>query len=296
MNTTNTFIFALLLSFAMPIIYTRQATPLHLNSIQSNDTLWYEKGVDWLLASQSKDGGWGSGSFAYLTDNNFPEAMPDPATTAFVAMALLEAGGRLNTNPYHKEINHAVEYIIKTIDTRPENGTITSQTNTQPQRKLGMNIDASMALDFLVKVRSQMEDTMFIKKIDAAALICIDLLKGHQNPDGTFRNGGWAGQLHNSNINASLTRASSLYPAADSIVSPKSDPPVTGLSSIDGGDIHIRGSRTSASDYYTDGIRATSVGSAGIALYDAVSIESETDEDATEAKMYLSEVVVTEYK
>ena len=96
-------------------------------------------------------------------------------------MALLKSGGPLSSNPYQEEIKKALDRILKDIDARPDNGRITSLTGTQPQVKLGIHIDASMALQFLTDIREQINDPIQEKKIDAAAEVCIQLLRRELN-------------------------------------------------------------------------------------------------------------------
>src|SRR5688500_8620706 len=110
---------------------------------------WEQSAEEWLVAAQSPNGGWGAGSHSYQNVRDPHLVQTDPATTSFAAMALLKAGGPLKANPHRDQIMKALDRILKDIDSRPNNGRITSLEGTQPQVKLGQHIDASMALEFL---------------------------------------------------------------------------------------------------------------------------------------------------
>ncbi|MEO5907530.1 MAG: hypothetical protein ABIQ11_12440, partial [Saprospiraceae bacterium] len=136
---------------------------------------WDYNAVEWLLEAQSPNGGWGAGSHAFQNVTDPHQVQTDPATTSFAAMALLKAGGPLKDNPYKDKILKALDRILKDVESRPDNGRITSLDGTQPQIKLGIHIDASMALQFLTDIREQIEDENLSGKIDKSAQVCISL-------------------------------------------------------------------------------------------------------------------------
>jgi hypothetical protein len=240
---------------------------------------WHEKAAVWLLNSQSENGGWGNASFAMDGSIQSTIVETDPATTAFAAMALLESGGVLQANPYKQSIMQALDCILDIIEQRPANGRITTLTYTQPQRKLGMHIDASMALDFLTTIRNQVGDVSYQVQIDSAAKVCITLLAGSQNQDGQWKDGGWAPVLQD------VVNVSSLENAANAYKIPLK--------------VNIQGSRANATNYYIDGIRAnesllTLDGAAidsrdaGVPLYRATSVMRATTMDAVVVEDLLS--------
>jgi len=172
---------------------------------------WATNAVQWLIEAQSPNGGWGAGSHAYQNVRDPHQVQTDPATTAFVAMALLKSGGPLEKNPYKEQINKALDRILKDIDARPGNGRITSLDGTQPQVKLGIHIDASMALQFLTDISEQITDTDLQNQVDKAAKVCIDLIQGSQNANGGWAGGGWAPVLQSAMANNALERAQGRY-------------------------------------------------------------------------------------
>ena len=227
---------------------------------------WEQRAVDWLIEAQSPNGGWGAGSHAYQNITDPHAVQTDPATTSFAAMALLKAGGPLSSNPYQKEIQKALDRILKDIEQRPDNGKITGLNGTQPQVKLGANIDASMALQFLTTMREQTSDAVLHQKIDAAANICIHLIENSQNADGGWAGGGWAPVLQSAMANNALEQAQTRYKVDEKV---------------------IENSRQyQAGNVTTDGVRAEDA--AGVPLYAAVSAQRATIAESRELEQLMT--------
>ena len=219
---------------------------------------WEQNAVAWLVEAQSSNGGWGAGSHAYQNITDPHAVQTDPATTAFAALALMKAGGPLETNPYKNQITKALDRILKDIADRPDNGRITSLTGTQPQVKLGIHIDASMALQFLTEIRDQIKDAAVETKIDNAAKICITLIQGSQNADGGWAGGGWAPVLQSAMANNALEGAQTRYDVDTKAIE--------------------NSRRYQAENISTDGVRSEDA--AGVPLYAAVSAQRATSEES----------------
>lgn len=264
MNTMSMAVLAIATSLVMLLTgpNSNQFHPLPIVSTEPSDDAWNQKAVLWLLEAQSPNGGWGAGSHAYQNVKDPHAVQTDPATTAFAALALLQTGGPLKSNPYQQQIKKALDRILKDIDTRPDNGRITSLTGTQPQIKLGIHIDASMALQFLTEIREQINDPIKEKQIDEAAEICIQLIQGSQNADGGWAGGGWAPVLQSAMANNALERAQDRY-EVDKKAMENSRQYQAGNISIDG-----------------VGIKAEDA--AGIPLYAAASAQRATSTEARE--------------
>lgn len=231
-----------------------------------DDLAWNDKAVQWLIEAQSPNGGWGAGSHAFQNVRDPHAVQTDPATTAFAAMALLKAGGPLEKNPHAKQIMMALDHILKDVKDRPDNGRITSLSGTQPQVKLGIHIDASMALQFLTAIREQVKDPAYESKIDLAAETCISLIQKSQNPDGGWAGGGWAPVLQSAMANSALEEARDRYDIDASV---------------------IESSRRYQADNMSGGdVRADDA--AGIALYAAASTQRATMMEAREAETLLN--------
>lgn len=257
---------SLFMLFTEPTVKTKYENPFSISAPVVADTPWDQQAVHWLIAAQSPDGGWGSGSHAYQDVRDPHAVQTDPATTSFAALALMKAGGKWSANPYQKEILKALDRLLKDIDTRPDNGRITSLTGTQPQVKLGIHIDASMALQFLTTIRDQVQNPAVENKIDKAANICIDLIQKSQNSDGGWAGGGWAPVLQSAMANNALEMAQEKY-----IVDQKA----------------IENSRKyQANNISGDGVHAEDA--AGVPLYAAVSAQRATSSESKEVQAILT--------
>ena len=179
---------------------------------------WEKNAIDWLIEAQAQDGGWGAGSHAFQNVRDPHLVKTDPATTAFAAMALLKAGGSLPDNPYREPILKALDKLIQNIEARPNNGRITPLEGTQPQTKLGIHIDASLALQFLTAISTQLTDKDLQKKADAAAQVCIGLIQNSQNANGGWAGGGWAPVLQSAMANNALEVAQARYEVDDKVI------------------------------------------------------------------------------
>lgn len=234
---------------------------------------WEQKAVTWLVEAQSPNGGWGAGSHTYQNVTDPHAVQTDPATTAFAALALMKAGGPLESNPYKNQITKALDRILKDIADRPDNGRITSLTGTQPQVKLGIHIDASMALQFLTEIREQIKDPATESKIDKAADVCINLIQGSQNTDGGWAGGGWAPVLQSAMANNALEQAQGRYDVDEKAIE--------------------NSRRYQADNISTEGVRAEDA--AGVPLYAAVSAQRATSEESREVEELVSPGMIASY-
>jgi hypothetical protein len=97
--------------------------------------------------------------------------------------------------------------MLNIIDQAPPGSNITSITGTQPQRKLGQNIDVAMASQFLTKIRPTLADEKQRKRVDKAIAICVEKLEQGQNNDGSYAQGGWAPVLQSAMATNALEQA-----------------------------------------------------------------------------------------
>ena len=256
---------SILMLFIHPSSPVVHPDPIY-NPQPNTDVAWNQSAVQWLLSAQSPDGGWGSGSHAYQDIKDPHAVQTDPATTSFAALALMKAGGKLDSNPYQKEIMKALDRLLKDIDNRPDNGRITSLTGTQPQVKLGIHIDASMALQFLTSIREQVKDVALENKIDKAANVCISLIQGSQNNDGGWAGGGWAPVLQSAMANNALEQAQGRYTVDVKAIEKSRDYQANNIGSGSG----------------SEGVRSDDA--AGVPLYAAVSAQRATASEAKEVE------------
>ena len=136
------------------------------------------KGIEWLVASQFENGGWGAGSNnkQHIRD---PKAVKvDPGTTAFAAMALLRAGNTLKKGAHSENLKKALMYLLQLIEEYPADGPkITNITGTQPQVKLGQNIDASLCAQFLMRIKPHTRGKL-AKRVEKSLNKCLKKITG----------------------------------------------------------------------------------------------------------------------
>lgn len=262
---------SILLLFTEPTVKPNTENLIPVTERINDDSPWDQQAISWLLQAQSPNGGWGSGSHAYQEVRDPHAVQTDPATTSFAAMALMKAGGKLSANPYKKEILKALDQLLKDIDARPDNGRITSLTGTQPQIKLGIHIDASMALQFLTAMKDQVQDPALENKIDKAAQTCVNLIQKSQNADGGWAGGGWAPVLQSAMANNALEQAQGKYDVDEKAIE--------------------NSRKYQANNISTDGVKADDA--AGVALYAAASAQRATSTEAKEVLAVLPASVLT---
>jgi hypothetical protein len=213
----------------------------------------FEKGARWLLSAQSPDHGWGSISSGDET-NASSASLADPATTSFVAMALLEAGGPLTANPHSPNIMQALEFILLAIRNRPGNGSLTPLPLTPLQQQLGVQVDVCMTLDFLLAMQKQLPDDL---RIPASADVCLALLENDQRSDPQTSQYRQHMQTRYKATRAPLAYTAQMFHQVESIVVPADQPPTT--------------------HFLAKSIRV--LGDAGIALCRAATLAESTDEN-----------------
>ncbi len=163
----------------------------------------------WLVKAQQENGGWGGGSHA-RQDVRDPHGVPtDPGTTAFSAMALLRAGYGPGSGEHGKSVTRAIVYVVEAVEKATEDGPrITEVKGTQPQIKLGANVDTSLAAQLLSRALPRLERGSELARRAGVALDkCVRKLERSQAADGSWKDGGWAPVHQSSMANAALEGA-----------------------------------------------------------------------------------------
>jgi hypothetical protein len=168
-----------------------------------------DRGLSWIAGAQNQNGGWGAGSHArqHIRD---PHAVPaDPATTSMVAMALLRSGHTLSKGEYSSQLRKALFYLLNAVETaQPNNPTITTETGTQIQTKLGANIDVILTSQFLSNILDYTgNDQALRSRIKRALDTCVQKIQRTQQNDGSISGAGWAGVLQSALANNALESA-----------------------------------------------------------------------------------------
>lgn len=158
------------------------------------------RAYDWLITAQNNDGGFAAGSHAHQEMMDPHAAPSDPATTAMVSMALLRAGSTVTEGRFATVLARTTEFLLKAIETSPEDAlNITPLTGTQIQVKLGQNIDAALAAQYLSNLMGRMpcNDPKHDRWLNALNN-CTGRIQRAQTADGSVQGSGWAGVLQSS--------------------------------------------------------------------------------------------------
>ena len=167
---------------------------------------YLSKSMSWLADAQFANGGWGAGTHAHQEVRDPKAVQTDPATTAISALALVRAGNTLREGPYAKNVSRALDYLLQAVESSDEQSTnVTTLTGTQPQVKLGQNIDVSLCSQFLSRILPQTKrDRTLEKRVTAALDKCLRKLERGQNTDGSSAGGTWAGVLQSAMATSAL--------------------------------------------------------------------------------------------
>jgi hypothetical protein len=160
-----------------------------------------DKGLAWLVKAQHPDGGWGGGSNSDQQNRDPHQVKTDPGTTAFTLLSLLRAGHNPASGEYKSQVRRGLEYLITAVEKSPTDGPrITDVTGTQPQSKLGPNVDTPLTAQYLARAIEFLgKDDPLHKRADAALDKCLAKLEASQEQDGGWgQGGGWAPVLQSS--------------------------------------------------------------------------------------------------
>lgn len=179
-----------------------------------------KKGLLWIDKAQGNDGGWGAGSH-YNQGVMDPHAVPsDPATTSLVSMSLLRTENTLDKGDYSKNLKKGTEFLLKAVEECPDNQPyLTKLENTQPQIKLGRNIDVILTAQFFTNLlRYDITDAQLKKRVEKALDKCVARIQQGQDRDGSWRDGGWAPVLQSALANNALESADDVGRKVDTAV------------------------------------------------------------------------------
>ncbi len=165
--------------------------------------------LDWMMQAQLNNGGWGAGSHARQDITDPHSVKTDPATTAMVAMAILRCENKITNGKYSDHLNRALQYLLKQVENSDDNNlNITDLQGTQPQAKLGQNIDVVLTSQFLTNISDYINnDVQLNQRVMKCNQICISKIQRGQNANGSLQGAGWAGVLQSSFANNAVETA-----------------------------------------------------------------------------------------
>jgi hypothetical protein len=168
-----------------------------------------DHGLAWVAKAQSNNGGWGAGTHANQHEMDPHSVASDPATTSMVAMAFLRSGNTFRYGPYAVQLNKALQYILNAVETSSgESPTITTETGTQIQVKLGANIDVVLAAQFLSNVVDEVGyDAALQDRVRKSLGVCVQKIQRNQDSNGSMKGAGWAGVLQSGFANSAVETA-----------------------------------------------------------------------------------------
>ncbi len=156
-----------------------------------------QKGLDFLVKSQLKNGAWGQGEeSAQMGQGLQLKDTPSAADTCICTLALIRAGSTPKAGPHAAQIRKAIEFLCAEIEESDSPSLfITKTRGTRVQGKLGQYVDTFMAAQVLAEVRDQMPDADSRKRLMAALDKVMDKIEKNQKSDGTWASDGWAPTL-----------------------------------------------------------------------------------------------------
>lgn len=178
------------------------------------------QGIDWLIAAQHPDGGWGAGSHANQQNRDPHKVKVDPATTAFVCATLLRAGNTPAAGPHKKAIRRGTEYLCRVVELYDKPGPkITDLTGTQIQAKLGPLVDTAMTSHYLARVLNTIpKSDPLRRRVDKCLDECVAKLEEAQSKNGSWNvGGGWAPVLQSSIATSALEIAAASGKEVDAV-------------------------------------------------------------------------------
>ncbi len=164
--------------------------------------------LSWLAGAQLADGGYGAGSHTRQDLRDPHSVNADPATTAVVCLALLRTGNTLTSGKYQLQLKKATDYLLKAVDNWPaDQQYMTTISGTQPQQKLGRNIDAILTVQYLTNLLKYDDQDFWMPAIKKALQKCISRVEKEQDNDGGWKGGGWAPVLQSALADHALESA-----------------------------------------------------------------------------------------
>lgn len=223
-----------------------------------------ERGLDWIVAHQLADGGFGQGeeSVDMGTGMEGFVAQSDVADTCIAALALSRSGAAPGNGPRGLALARAVAYVCGQVEAADQESLfVTNVRGTRVQMKIGTYVDTFFASMLLSQVKGRMGEGQADARVEAALAKVLAKIAKNQREDGGFEGNGWAPVLSQSMASKGINWA---YQAGASV-----DPAVAAENSA-----YFLGSSETAGGLVAGGpgtVSAVDAGAAGIPLYSLAS-------------------------
>ncbi len=205
-----------------------QLKPMY--NIPAKAQISIDSALEWMCSAQLKDGGWSSNyvqqsrqSRRMNDDINSiepvkaygsipttdPQQVSDPASTAMACMALLRCQNTPTKGQYAAQLVKGMDFLLQTTEQHVQHpGNNTTITGTQPQRKLGQNIDVVLTAQCLSNILNYMDkNDPKISRVKKCLDLCVQKIQQNQTENGSTQGSGWAGVLQSSFANNALESA-----------------------------------------------------------------------------------------
>lgn len=157
-------------------------------------------GAKWLERNQGADGGWAAGGWGGA------QAGSDVATTVIAVQALR----RDDPVGHQAAIRKGIEFVVKAVETAPKAGPLlNTPTNTQPQYKLGPNVDTHLAAKLLGDVAGEYSGAEKARILGALDVALVKV-QSAQAANGAYETTGWAPALSSSFATQGLAKGKEL--------------------------------------------------------------------------------------
>lgn len=208
----------------MKTLFGLETKSLNVSSIstaalpeEANEAI--QKGLLWMSKAQLQDGGWGAGSHSYQNVKDPHKVKADPATTALVSLSILRTGNSLTGGTYAEHLKRSTLFLLEQVENWEDSEPyLTSLKGTQPQSKLGQNIDAILTVQFLTSLLEHHGDHEWAARITNALNKCVGRIEKQQDTNGSWKGGGWAPVLQSALAGNALESAKDAGIEVDSMV------------------------------------------------------------------------------